>query len=198
MNSQWQKMNSGRVADLLPSERIGEAAQELYDPDMRPDVFICNLCEAGFWVDAITVAACTLPAREAVWWACVCARKMESIAGDEHEMAALQAAETWVYKPNEENRLQAFERVKQCDAGSAGSLAASAATFNDSKLPLADGSEAEMDESVFTNMVAGAVMLSAGDAPADQIYPQMETFLESAADIASGGDGRMPDKETES
>lgn len=194
MNAQWQKMKSARVADLLASERLGEAARVYFVPDMRPDELMVNLCEAGHWQDAVMVASCTLPPREAVWWACVCARKMESIASDEDEMAALKAAELWVYKPNEKNQLHAFECFQRGKNRSAGSLTAGAATFNASKLPLADGNEAEMDESVFTNLVAGAVITAAGDAPTDRIYRQFERFMESATDIANGGDGRIPDE----
>lgn len=181
--------------DLLPAERINEGARIHYSPDMRPDDLINKLCEAGLWQDAITVASCTLPPREAVWWACVCARKMTSITDNAAEISALQSAETWVYKPNDDNRKKAFELAQASDPCLAGGLCAFAATFNESKLPLVDGSETELDKAVFPGMVAGAVMMAAGDAGPEQIYNRFERFLDSAEDIANGGDGRIMDIE---
>ncbi len=166
-----------------------------YSPDVRPDELINKLCEGSFWQDAVTVASCTLPPREAVWWACVCARKMASIADNPAEMLALQAAETWVYKPNDDNRKKAFELAQASNPCLAGGLCAFAATFNESRLPLVDGSEADLDKAVFPGMVAGAVMMAAGDAEPETIYQRLERFLDSAGDIANGGDGRITDME---
>lgn len=198
MIGNWKKMIAERVGDLLSEDELEGQSKSMFDPEGRPDDLVRDLANAQLWSDAVKVAARTLPPREAVWWACVCARKMSSITENPAEMSALQSAEAWVYKPNDDNRKKAFELAQVSDPCLAGGLSAFAATFNESKLPLMDGSEAELDKSVFTNMVSGAVMMSAGDAPGDEIYPQMERFLESAADIANGGDGRMPEKETES
>ncbi|MEE4217157.1 MAG: hypothetical protein V2I48_06075 [Xanthomonadales bacterium] len=188
-------MNSGRVADLLSAERLSEGARVHYSPDTRPDELIFKLCDDGFWQDAITVASCTLPPREAVWWACVCARKMASIAENPAEMLALESAETWVYKPSEDHRKKAFEFAQASDPCRAGGLCAFAATFNDCKIPLVDGSEVELDKGVFSGMVSGAVMMAASDAGPEQVFKRFKRFIESAGDIANGGGGRMADME---
>ena len=52
-----------------------------------------------------------------------------------------------------------------------------------------------MDKAVFPGMVAGAVMMGAGDAEPEKIYQRLERFLDSAGDIANGGDGRITDME---
>lgn len=193
MNGNWKKVTSARVDELLEVDELDGQAQTMIEPGMRPDTLIHDLAAARLWGDAITLAARTLPPREAVWWGCVCARKMASIADDEAEQSALRAAESWVYKPSDESREKAFELAKASDSCRAGGLCAFAATFNESKLPMVDGSDAELDKSVFSSMVAGAVMMAAGDGEADEMFKRFDQFLDSAEDIANGGDGRIVD-----
>src|SRR5258705_5749953 len=58
--------------------------------------------------DAVTFCAYLLPRREAVWWACRCARASSGhFAGD--SAAALLAAEAWVKEPDDERRQATLE-----------------------------------------------------------------------------------------
>lgn len=195
MIGNWKKITAERAGDLVSEDELDAKSKPMFDPEGRPDILIGNLADAQVWNDAVKLAARTLPPREAVWWACVCARKMASIVDSPAEMSALQSAETWVFKPNDENRKKAFELAQASDPCLAGGLSAFAATFSDSKLPLVDGSEAELDKTVFSAMVSGAVMMAAGDAEPDQMFQRFGKFLDSAENIANGGDGRIPDTE---
>lgn len=198
MNSSWKKVNAERAGDLIAADELDIESQVMFDPEMRPDALVHDLAQAERWSDAIKIAARTLPPREAVWWACICARKMASIADNEAEISALQSAESWVYEPNDKNREKAFELAQASDPCRAGGLCAFAATFSDSKLPLVDGSESELDKTVFPAMVCGAVVMAASDGKADKVIQRFEQFLNSAENIANGGDGRIPEEEAES
>jgi hypothetical protein len=81
--------------------------------DDPPVAFLRNLSAQEKLEDAVTFCAYLLPRREAVWWACGCAR---GFVGDiaPGRTAALVAAEAWVREPNEEHR------VKALDAGTKG------------------------------------------------------------------------------
>jgi len=58
--------------------------------------------------DAVTFCAYLLPRREAVWWACRCARTpLNKIAED--RAAGLLAAEAWVEEPDDERRQVALD-----------------------------------------------------------------------------------------
>src|ERR1700680_3847329 len=72
-----------------------------------PTKFLQTLVTAGQIEDAVTFCAYLLPRREAVWWACGCAR---TPLGDlaEHRAAGLLAAEAWVKQPDEERRQAAL------------------------------------------------------------------------------------------
>lgn len=195
MIGQWKKVTADRAGDLVTEDELDEQSKSMFDPDGRPDVLVRDLAGAQVWSDAVKLAARTLPPREAVWWACVCSRKMQSIGDNPAEMSALQSAETWVYQPGDENRKKAFEHAQASDPCRAGGLSAFAAAFSGSTLPLADGAEAELDRVVFASMVSGAVMMSAADAGPEQIFKRFKRFVQCAEDIANGGDGRMADME---
>lgn len=93
-----------------PSTRI--AAEPTDEP---PIAFLQRLSAGGKLEDAVTFCAHLLPRREAVWWACGCAR---SVLVDirKTQAAGLLAAEAWVYKPDEERRLAALEIGTRSDS----------------------------------------------------------------------------------
>src|SRR5882762_491792 len=80
-----------------------------------PTVFLRTLVAAGKIADAVTFCAYLLPRREAVWWACGCAR---TLLGDiaQSRAACLLAAEAWVYQPDDEHRQAALEVGIQSDS----------------------------------------------------------------------------------
>jgi hypothetical protein len=83
--------------------------------DESPLVFLKKLSAERKFEDAVTFCAHLLPRREAVWWACGCAR---TLLGDIARARAgcLLAAEAWVYEPDEEHRQAALEAGMQGDS----------------------------------------------------------------------------------
>src|SRR5580704_1067728 len=76
--------------------------------DQFPIEFLKGLTALGKLDDAVAFCAYLLPRREAVWWACGCAR---ALLGDipQNEAAGLLGAEAWVYEPDDEHRQAALE-----------------------------------------------------------------------------------------
>jgi hypothetical protein len=73
-----------------------------------PLKFLQSLVATDKIEDAVTFCAYLLPRREAVWWACKCARApLGHIAED--RAAGLLAAEAWVGEPDDERRQAALE-----------------------------------------------------------------------------------------
>lgn len=85
------------------SKKIGAAPI-----DQAPIEFLKDLVAAGRLEDAVMFCAHLLPRREAVWWACGCAR---ALLGDipQSRAAGLLAAEAWVYEPDDKHRQAALE-----------------------------------------------------------------------------------------
>lgn len=190
----WKKVVSEKAADIVGAQLLDAPAMDMLEPEMRPEAFILALAEAERFPDAVKVMARTLPPREAVWWACVCARQMTSLTAKE-AIAALEAAEKWVYKPTEGNREAAFRLVQESTAKSAGVLAASAAAFSAGNLPLEGGHRVDLDAEAFPGVIDAIVMVSATEKQGKEIYQQLKKFLRIGEDIACGGNGQIDDAE---
>lgn len=185
----WQKVVAAKAADLVGAGDLEPASADLLTPDIRPEALIRALAEAGQWQDAIKVMARALPPREAVWWACVCARQMESLADDESEVAALEAAEKWVYKPNDDNRRAAFDLAQDNPTRSAGTLAGISTGLSGGTIPVPEDEYADVDSRAFAQVVGSAVMVSAIEKKGDELQRRFEWILKVGEDIARGGSG---------
>ncbi len=195
MEDQWKKIIAERACDIIDADDLDVGSKDLLNPEMRPETYIRELCSAGMWSDAVKVMARALPPREAVWWACVCARRIDFLADDADEIAALKAAEQWVYKPTSQNQADAFRLAQESDSRSAGMLAALAAAGSEGKLPLIDGQYTDLESSVFPQLLYAVVMISAATNGAEQINEQLRQMLSSGEDIARGGNGLVKDQQ---
>jgi hypothetical protein len=91
-------------------ETFPEVAEQIKiaPTDQFPIAFLKDLTSKGKLDEAVAFCAYLLPRREAVWWACSCARaSLGEIPQDRG--ACLLAAEAWVYDPNDARRKAALE-----------------------------------------------------------------------------------------
>lgn len=186
----WKKVVAMKASDLLEPDVLNASALELLEPGMRPEAYIQALTQAEKWPEAVKVMARALPAREAVWWACVCTRQMESDANQE-ETEALEAAEQWVYKPNEDNREKAFRIMQDSNSDSAASLCASAAVVSAGNLPIEKDQHVEIDKQVFPTIIESIILVSASEKSGMELLDRLRLSLISGKDIACGGNGRV-------
>ncbi|HKJ18514.1 MAG TPA: hypothetical protein VJ984_14265 [Xanthomonadales bacterium] len=189
----WKKVTAKTARSLVGPGLLEPESAEFLDSDIRPEAFIKALSDADQLTDAVKVMTRALPVREAVWWACVCARQMVALTEDDVELAAVAAAEAWVFKPSEKNREQAFELVKQKGSNGAGSMCALAATFSEGNVPMGEGQHLDVDPAIFLQLVDGVVMVSAAEKEGEKIKDRLRTYLLSGQDIACGGNGEIMD-----
>ena len=190
MVERWKKVVSDRAAKIIDVEEIEPESLELLEPEMRPEEYIETLSSAGKFADAITVLTRALPAREAVWWGCVCASEMELVRKNKGEVLALKAAEQWAYKPTDENRLNAFTQAQQSDSPSAGTLLCMAVVFSGGKLELGDDQSVDFDVGKFIGIASAVVLISASEKKGDEYDKTLHRFLLKGQDIARGGGGK--------
>lgn len=89
--------------------------------------FVANLFQARSFPDLIDVLGDALPHREAVWWACLCARHSEGAIEGTRQRNALRAAVAWVLDPTATMREKALAQEESRDSESAcGQLALAA------------------------------------------------------------------------
>lgn len=153
---------------------------------------------------ALCLAAHALPPREAVWWACMCARHtaagdapprssphsaLQSSAQSSPDQLAGDAAEAWVRQPDEMARALAFRAARAARFKSAEALAALAVFW--AAVPPGFSIPADTATGQLGGSVERAVRLSALRGSMPERPVRWASFLRSARDIAGGGAGQI-------
>lgn len=140
--------------------------------------------------EAVQFLAFALPQREAVWWACTCARLELREPVPQAELDAVEAAETWVRRPTDDNRREAMERAQATSFDVPAAWAAVAAFWSGGSLAPPNVPEVPVAPHLIGVAVAGAVSLAAVQTEPEHAQKKRERFLTVAVDIANGGSGR--------
>ncbi|HMK85625.1 MAG TPA: hypothetical protein VK437_06690 [Steroidobacteraceae bacterium] len=156
-----------------------------------PVDYLNELLAAGSLNEAVQFLAFALPPREAVWWACQCARDEWHEPAPPVLQAAVDAAERWVRQPTEEHRRAAMSCAQATDLKSPAAWAAVAAFWSGGSLAPENQPEVPPAPHLLGSAVAGAVMLAAVQSKPQLADPRRERYLASAIDIANGGTGRI-------
>jgi len=184
------------LAPLLPRLELEPAAVLAISGSDTAAEGLLRLEAAGFMGEAARLAAHALPKREAVWWACMCARAVPDPALPPADAAALASAEDWVRKPGEDAlRRAAWEAAQKTEFRTPEAWAAVGAFWsNGSMAP--DGQPVVPPAEHLTGLaVSGAVVLASVRFRPERDKTRLERFIVSARDIANGGSGRIPAEE---
>jgi hypothetical protein len=187
------KIKATKAQEICDTFELSKDAQPLLNPEIAPLPFL-DLLEANeFYVDALQFLARALPKREAVWWSATCARELTPDAKRPELTAGLEAAEAWVYRPNEDTRRGAEKAANAIKASHPTKWTAMAAFWSGGSLAPADKPEVKPPEDFTAKAVAGAVMMIAALDPTQSVA-RNKKFIAAAREIANGGTGRVPGK----
>ena len=134
-------------------------------------------------------AGVRLPKREAVWWACLAAKRGLGDKATPDLQAALQAAEQWAISPSEDNRRLAKGWSEKTGQKSAASWAATAALWTGGSMAKPGEPEIPVPPFLYAHAVAGAVCLAAFEVDPEQPINQFKRFIRQGLDLAAGGRG---------
>lgn len=154
-----------------------------------------QLAEAGKLVEAARLVAHALPKREAVWWACMCARAVPDPALKPEDLASLAAAEAWVRRPEERARRAAAEIAEKTSFKSAEAWAAMGAFWSGGSLAPEGMADVPPGEHLTGVAIAGAIVLASVRVSVERQNERLLKFLDSARAIAAGGSGRIEPEE---
>ena len=161
---------------------------------LRPELSTADFLEAlireSLLTDAVRFLAHALPRREAVWWACTCARFTLPPTAPPAVMAALQASEAWVFQPTEENRRAAMEKAEASGLDTPSAWSAVSVFWSGGSMAPPGAPPVAPADRLFATAVTSTVLLAAVQTEphlADQKYRR---FLDAGIDIAQGGSGR--------
>lgn len=190
-----KKIAHARALEPARQCRLSQPARLLLDDGMTPAAYLDALIAGGHQRDAVLFLAQALPAREAVWWGCVCARA--SLTGDAPPpvAAAQDAAQDWVYQPTDANRRRAFECAQATDFQWPSSWAAVAAFWSGGSMAPPGAPAVPPAPNLAGDAVSAAVILSAVWHRPELAPARLATFIDSGIDIARGGNGRIRNPE---
>lgn len=189
----WIKIQAHTAKELLEHFEISEdeAESELV-LDTTPRISIERLAAKGFYLDAVKLMAHALPKREAVWWACLAARAVQTPETDESNQLALLAAEAWAKKPTEAHRQRAKALGEKTKFRTPASWAATAASWSAGSMAGEHEPVIAPPEYLYAHAVAGAICLAAVAKDEDAPENAYKLFLSQGINIACGGNGIAP------
>jgi hypothetical protein len=183
------KIKAAAAQEVCALYEVSLEAQRHLAAKMPPLDFVAALTAARLLRDAVDFLAHALPKREAVWWSGLCAREVLPQNAPPKLMAAVQAAEAWVYRPTEENRRKAQQSAKAIAESHPAQWAAMGAFWSGGSMAPPNGPEVKPPEQATARAVAGAIVMAATGDPV-QADERFARFLNYGIDIANGGTGR--------
>lgn len=106
-NEPLVKVTATTAAEVCQRFGAPREAKSLLTDGMGPWQFLKALAAKNLYVAGIDFLAHALPAREGVWWGCLCLQHACGDALTKEEKAACTAAVRWIMHPTEENRVAA-------------------------------------------------------------------------------------------
>lgn len=160
--------------------RLSPSARGLLKDQMTTRGFLDVLIQKRLYADGLRFLAHALPKREAVWWACQCARQVSESSPTPATAAALETAEKWAAKPTNEHRVAAGAAAEAAGFGTPVGCAAAAAHWS-------SGHDDAAGAHLTARAVAGSVLLAAVLTEPEQFADKAGRFLALGVAAASGG-----------
>ncbi len=144
------------------------------------------LRQAGHWQDAVHFLAAALPRREAVWWACQCARAALGAELEPDALTALQAAETWAADATDDHRRACLPLAEAVGAGTVPGCPALAAYFSEGSLGPAGAPPVPPKEGLAASIVGNGIILAAVFPRPIQAEENYRRFLALGVEVGDG------------
>lgn len=184
------KIQQKQASEITGLFELSEDGKALLTDGISPADFLQLLIGQENYADAINFMAYALPKREAVWWACLCARSCQSSESNPLEAKAIELAEAWVYKPTQENCTPTFTAAEAIDFKTAAGWAAISAFWSGDNISPIKDNIVKPAADLTAKATSGSVMLAMAQDGPELINEKAQRFIRQAIDIAAGGDGR--------
>lgn len=148
--------------------------------------FVKALAANGRCPDAMDFLAHALSKRDAVWWACLAAKRALGAALSPVERAALIAAAAWVLDPDERKRRAAETAGDRADFGSLAGSVAFAVYGSGGSLAPADLPDVPPDHGMTARAVSASVMLASVRGQSQSIEARQRELVDLGVSIAEG------------
>lgn len=184
----YSRVPGTSATEIAKHCRLRDIGRVLLREGMTPPDYVRLLRETGQAADAMRFLAAALPHREAIWWACLCARHGSGAASLPSDLSdAVDIAIRWINEPTETHREPARAKLDGTgDLGSpAGCLALAVAGTGGSLLAPSLPVVAP-DATVTPQAVAGCLLMLSTEGDAAGIPDRERHFLDLGVEVATG------------
>jgi len=176
----------GAAVPLASRCELGEDAKKLLREDLSSRRYVEVLADRKLFRDAVAFLSFALPKREAVWWACCCARVVAGPMLSGTQAGAVEAAEKWVVAPTEENRRATMPAAEAAKLATPSGCSAIAAFFSGGSLAPPDVKPVPPAGHLTAQMVIAAVSIAAVSAEPEKAPEKLRQFLTMGMEMAEG------------
>lgn len=184
------KITAATAAEICARFRLPDGARALLRPEMPPGEFVTALLAHKHYVAGIDFMAHTLPAREGIWWGCLCLQHACADSLTPEEKAALAPAVQWVLQPSDGARAAAKAQGEALGPASAAGAVAMAAYQTGQPFCRAGGPSLPAQPFASANSLANAVKLACTRSAPARIVETQRLFVELAIGVAGGRDAQ--------
>lgn len=181
-----KKVNYTWAEEICIDIQLSAEATEMLSSKQPPSAFLQQLLQENMTQDAIRFLARSLPRREATWWACLSARQIVDDSTAAENVTALDLAEQWVYKPNDDNRYAAYQAAENLQNENPMYWAAMAAFWSGGSMSPPDAPAVPPAEHICSLAVSGAVSLAGLSDDVKEAEKKYALFFKQGIAIANG------------
>ena len=182
----WAKVTAKTALEVCKKVPLAEPAKKLLKETQTPRQYLDLLVQNQLFLDAVKFLAFALPKREAVWWACVCARVPGTKPLLPAHQQVLQATEKWVSDSSDESRRAAYTAAEGAKFDNPASTAALAAFFSAGSIVPANLPAVAPADDVAPQAVCGSISLAAVSDEPTKIAERYKKFVSLGCDVANG------------
>ena len=148
-------------------------------------LFLRDLVAKGGLAQAAVYCVYLLPRREAVWWGCETLRRLIPDQASK-DQEALEAAEAWVFKPEEECRIEALEIGTRGDGRSPATWMALAAGWSGGNVVASEVGTAPAPADQTARALRAGLLIALAKAPRENLGEILRACLQDGIGLAIG------------
>ncbi len=188
-NKPLVRVTASTAAEVCARFSVKKEAVALLRNGMAPGDFVEALIANKQYVNGIDFMAHALPAREAVWWGCLCLQHACGENLSPTDRAACRAAVQWVMQPTERNRAATLAPAQAAGPASPAAGLAMAVFQTGGNIAPPNAPPTAPPPFAPAKAVAGAVKIACTKADPVKIVETQRLFLELAVRMAEGSTG---------
>jgi hypothetical protein len=185
-NAPLVNVTAATASEICARLYLDKATLALLRPAMSPRGFVDALMEAQKYLAAIDFIAHALPAREAIWWGCLCLQRTSGNKLEPWERRAFRITVQWVLQPNEANREAAKQPADVLGPASAAGCLAAAANQTGGSIGPPQGPPIPPSPFAPARAVAIAIKVASTKCDPPEIQSTQRSFIELGMAIAEG------------